>query len=113
MMRDLKHAFRMLAARPAFTLTASAVLALGIGSNAAIFSLINSFLFKPLAIQRPEELVQVYSRDTKKPEYRAFSYPNFVDLRASNPALSDVAAHNLSMSGITEGEITRRLFVDV
>jgi hypothetical protein len=86
---------------------------LGIGSNTAIFSLINSFLFKPLAIHNPEEMVQVYSRDTTKPEYRAFSYPNFFDLRAGNPALVDVAAHNLSMSGITEGDVTRRLFVDV
>ena len=113
MLRDLKHAFRMLAARPAFTLTATAVLALGIGSNAAIFSLVNSFLFKPLAIERPEELVGCYSRNTRHPDYRAFSYPNYADLRASNPVFTSLAAHNLALAGLTEGETTRRLFVDI
>ena len=111
--RDLKHALRMLAVRPAFTLTATAVLALGIGSNTAMFSLVNSFLFKPLAIQKPEELVGCFSRNTKKPDYRAFSYPNYADLRAQNPVFVNLAAHNLAMAGLTEGDTTRRLFVDI
>ena len=113
MIRDLKHAFRMLAARPAFTLTATAVLALGIGSNAAIFGLVNGFLFKPLAIQKPEELVGCYSRNTKRPDYRAFSYPNYADLREQNVVFAGLAAHNLAMAGLTEGEGTRRVFVDI
>jgi len=66
------------------------VLALGIGANAAIVSLVNAFLLKPLRIHKAEELVGLYSRDTRKPDsYQAFSYPNFVDLRgkaACSPA---------------------------
>ena len=113
MIRDLKHAFRALAARPAFALTATAVLAIGIGSNTAIFSLVNAFLFKPLAIQKPEELVGCFSRNTKRPDYRAFSYPNYVDLRAHNAVFTSLAAHNLAMVGLTEGERTRRVFADI
>jgi predicted permease len=113
MMRDFKHALRMLAARPVFTLTATAVLALGIGSNAAIFGLVNGFLFKPLAIQKPEELVGCYSRNSKRPDYRAFSYPNYADLREQNGVFAGLAAHNLAMAGLSEGEGTRRVFVDI
>jgi putative ABC transport system permease protein len=71
-LRDLRHAVRMLAARPGFTAAAVAVLGLGIGANSAIFSLINYFLFKPLAISKPEELAGLYSRNTRRPDYRAF-----------------------------------------
>ena len=100
--------------RPGFTLAAIGVLALGIGANTAIFSLVNAFLLKPLAVRNPRELTGVFSRDTKKPDsYRAFSYPNYADLRARNTAFTDLAAHNLAMVGVAEGETTRRLFADI
>ncbi len=100
--------------KPGFTAAAVLVLALGIGANAAIFSLVNAFLLKPIAVHNPDELVGVYSRNAKKPDsYRAFSYPNFADLRGSSGVFAGVAAHNLAMVGITEGDSTRRLFTDL
>ncbi|HEY1339859.1 MAG TPA: ABC transporter permease [Bryobacteraceae bacterium] len=111
--RDARHALRLLAAKPGFTATAVAVLALGIGANAAIFTLINFFLFKPLALHKPEELVGVYSRNTKRPEYRAFSYPNYADLRDRNTAFAGLMAHNMAMVGVGEGDATRRVFADI
>src|SRR3954451_6975541 len=94
---------RVLARKPGFTAAAVVVLALGIGANAAIFSLINAFLLKPLVIHNPEELVGLYSRNTNNANYRAFSYPNFVDLRAQNGVFASLAAHNMAMVGVTEG----------
>ena len=96
------HGVRVLGKKPGFTAAAVLVLALGIGANAAIFSLVNAFLLKPIAVHNPDELVGFYSRNARKPDsYRAFSYPNFADLRGSSGALAGVAAHNLAMVGIT------------
>jgi predicted permease len=112
--RDFAYSFRMLIKRPWFTLTAVAVLSLGIGANTAVFSLVNAFLLKPLAVANPQELTGVYSRDTKKPDsYRAFSYPNYTDLRATSGVFTGLAAHNLAMVGLAEGDNTRRVFADV
>jgi hypothetical protein len=81
-MNSFSHGVRVLAKKPGFTAAAVLVLALGIGANTAIFSLVNAFLLKPVQIYKAEELVGLYSRDTAKPDsYRAFSYPNFADLR--------------------------------
>jgi predicted permease len=114
MKRDIRNAFRMLAARPGFTLAASAMLAAGIGANSAIFSLVNSFLFKPLQIEQPGDLRGVYSRNTKHPDYRAFSYPDYADLRAQNLGVfTSLAAHNMAMVGVARGDATERVFADL
>jgi predicted permease len=112
--RDLQYGFRMLRNKPGFTTAAVLVLALGIGANSAVFSLVNAFLLKPLYLQKPEELVGLYSRDARHPDnYRAFSYRNYVDVRDNNPVFAGLMAHNLAMVGLQEGETTRRTFVDV
>jgi predicted permease len=112
--QDLRYGIRMLASKPGFTAAAVLVLALGIGANSAVFSLINAFLLKPLHVEKPEELVGLYSRDTKHPDaYRAFSYPNYVDIRDNNQAFSSVAAMNMALVGVQEGDATRRTFASV
>jgi predicted permease len=114
LLKDLRYGVRMLLNKPGFTITAVIVLALGIGANTAIFSLVNAFLLKPLLIQKPEELVGCYSRNTHKADsYRAFSYPNYVDLRDGNAVFTSLAAHNLAMVGLAEGDTTRRVFADL
>src|SRR5450432_1509638 len=101
--RDLRHGVRMLVSNPGFSATAVAVLALAIGANTAILSLVNAFLLKPLLIQKPEQIVGVYSRDTHNPgTFRAFSYPNYVDLREKNPVFTSLTAHSLAMVGLAE-----------
>jgi predicted permease len=112
--QDVRYGIRMLLSKPGFTAAAVLVLALGIGANSAVFSLVNAFLLKPLHVQNPEQLAGLYSRDTKHPDrYRAFSYPNYVDIRDSNQAFSSLAAMNLAMVGVQEGESTRRTFAAV
>lgn len=113
LLRDFRHGARMLHHKPGFTLAAVAVLALGIGGDTAIFSLVNAVLLKPLAVHKPGELAGCYSRDIRKPDYRAFSYAEYAYLRENNNAFSSLTAHNLAMPGLAEGDTTRRLFADI
>ncbi len=114
MLRNIRHGARSLTKRPGFTAMAVLVLALGIGANTAMFSLVNAFLFKPLAIQEPDRVVGLYSKDTKQPDtYRAFSYPEYEEIRANNKAFRHLLAHNVTMVGLTDGDSTRRVFADV
>ncbi len=111
--RDLRYGVRMVLKHPGFSATAIIVLALGIGANSAIFSIINAMLLKPLPIHRPGELVGVYGEGTTAPGgYRSFSYPNFQDLREQAAAFANLAAHNLTLVGIGDGEATRRVLAD-
>lgn len=113
--RDLIYAIRMLGKQPGFTAAAVAVLALGIGANTAIFSIVNAFALKPLVLRNPKELTGVFSHDAKKPDsYRSFSYPNYADLRAgSGDIFASLAAHNITMAGVAEGDTTRRIMAEM
>src|SRR3954467_14407754 len=101
MMHDLRFAVRQLWKAPGFTIAAVLVLAVGIGANTAVFSLVHTMLFAPPGYARPHELVQVFSQDVKNPKsFRSFSYPTLNDIRAQNSAFTGVAAHNVSMVGV-------------
>jgi predicted permease len=111
MFSDFKFAFRTLTKTPGFTIAAVTVLALGIGANTAVFSVVNALLFAPPTYAQPETIVQVFSQDTKNPKsFRPFSYPTFQDIRAKNSVFSDAMAFNLAMVGISEKDDTRRVF---
>jgi hypothetical protein len=95
---------------PGFAIAAVLVLALRIGANTAIFSLINVALLKPVSGREPERLVGLYSRDmTRADNYRSFSHPNYSDLRARREVFDDILATNLFSAGVTEGDTTRRI----
>jgi predicted permease len=112
--QDVRYGMRMLASKPGFTAAAVLVLALGIGANSAVFSLVNAFLLKPLQVPKPEELTGLFSRDTKRPDsYRAFSYPNYVDIRDHNHAFSSLAALNAALVGIQAGDATRQTMATI
>ena len=112
LLQDLRHGSRLLFSRPGFTVAAVTALAFGIGASTAMFSLVNAFLLKPIQLRDPEQIVGLYSRDARN-NYRAFSYPNYADLRTSNPVFTTLMAHNLSMVGVSEGEAVRRTFADI
>ena len=113
MLRDVRFGARMFRKNPWFMCAAVTVLALGIGANTAIFSLVDAFVLKPLVIRNPAELVGCYSRDTGKASYRGFSYPDYAELRENGGAFSSLLAHNLAMVGLSEGDTTRRVFADI
>ena len=68
MIQDFRFAFRQLRKAPGFSLAAIAVLALGIGTNTAIFTLVNEMLLEPPPYQHPSDVVQLFSQDTKDPK---------------------------------------------
>jgi macrolide transport system ATP-binding/permease protein len=84
--QDLRYAARMLAKQPAFTLAAVVTLALGIGANTAVFSLVNATLFQRLPVADPERLVYMY-RGTSG----VFAYPQYAALRDRTTALDGLA----------------------
>ena len=110
-MNDIRYAFRMLGNKPGFSTIAVLVLALAIGGNTAMFSVVNALALRPLTARNPKELVGCYSRENKpQGSYRSFSYPNYVDIREKNTVFSSLMAHSVTMVGVTEGEATRRTF---
>lgn len=110
-LQDLRFSLRVLAKSPGFTAAAVFVLALGIGANSSIFSLVHALLFAPPSYARPAEIVQVFSQDKRNPKtFRGFSYPTYRDLREKNPVFTDTLAFNLAMVGVGEKENTRRVF---
>src|SRR6202048_1540568 len=101
MIQDFKFAVRQLFKSPGFTTAAVIVLALGIGANTAVFSLVHTLFFAPPAYAKPAELVQVFSQDKKNPKtYRAFSYPTYRDIKEQNTVFTDAMAYNLALVGI-------------
>ena len=90
--QDVRISLRGLRARPGFTATVLLTLALGIGANAAIFSVMYSVLLEPLPFARPEQLVHVWETFDGAIDKRSeASFPDYVDLRAQTRALSDIA----------------------
>jgi predicted permease len=113
--QDLRYSARLLGKHPGFTLTAVAVLTLGIGVNAGIFGIINGLMIRPLAgADAPGEVVGVFGKDrTIEGGYRAFSYPGFTDLRDAGGPFAHLAGHTVALAGVTENNTTRQATVDI
>ena len=104
--QDLRYGFRVLAKSPAFSLIAILTLALGIGANTAIFSVVNGVLLNPLPFRQPEQLVSMFQK-IKNFDNGSISYPNFKDWQRMNTTFAGMAAYrstgfNLSGNGEPE-----------
>ncbi len=97
--QDLKHAIRLLRQSPGFTITAISALALGIGANTAIFSVVNTVLLKPLPYPEPERIVQLMNSGPQG-EFAAASVPKYNVWRAQTQVLEDVAAYDSGGPGL-------------
>ena len=91
-LRDLHYAVRRLLATPGFTAVAVLSLALGIGANTAMFSLVNAVLLRELPVEDPQEMVEVYSSNSDGFAYATSSYADYLDLRRESEAFQDVVA---------------------
>lgn len=108
MMQDLRYGLRMLVKRPGFTLVALLSLALGMGANTAIFSLINTLLLRPLPIQQPGQLVALNSVGESRGMFSNFSYPNYKDLRDRNDVFADLIAYRITPLSLSHDGINER-----
>jgi predicted permease len=91
--QDLRYGARMLVKNPGFTLIAVITLALGIGANLIVFSVVNAVMLKPLPVTRPDELVSLYTSDFSGPRYGMSSYPDYLDIRDRAQALDGLIAY--------------------
>jgi putative ABC transport system permease protein len=107
--QDTRIAWRTLRQSPGFSLTAIATLALGIGANVGMFSLVNSALLRPL-YERPDAVVDVYGRSRKEAgQYRRLSYPNYLDLNEGTSEIFEtLAATSTAVPGVDFGDGARR-----
>src|SRR5687768_10795968 len=107
LMQDIRYAARGLRKAPAFTLVALLTLALGIGVNSSIFSIVNAILFRPLPVERPNELVDIYGRESTSNSHETHSYPNYLAYRAQTSTLTDLVGYSnffahLSIAGSSD-----------
>ena len=111
--QDSRYAVRAFGAAPGFTIIAVAVLALGIGANTAVFSIVNALLYHPLS-GRADEVVGLYSNDRTRPEeYRPFSYPNYTDVRDRSELFDGLLAQTFATVATPAGNTMRRTFAAI
>lgn len=91
LVQDLRYALRQLRKSPAFTISAVLTLAMAIGANAVVFSVINGLILRPLNVPQPESL---YSLQHASQKDTNDSYPDFMDLRDRNDSFEDLVAYS-------------------
>src|SRR5258707_2714461 len=101
LLQDTRFGLRLLWRSPGFTAVAILTLALGIGANTAIFSVINAVLLRPLPFPQPERLVMVFNTLPGVTDANGISYPNFRDLQASNQVFEQMGAYQQDAVTIT------------
>jgi predicted permease len=109
LIQDLKYAARVLLKSPGFVLIAVLTLALGIGANTALFSIVNGVLLRPLPFPQPNQLV-ILSEKSAAFDSMSIAYPNFQDWQRSNSSFSSIAAYrddDFSITGSGEAERVR------
>ncbi len=104
--QDVRYGFRMLVKNPGFTVIAILTLALGIGANTALFSVVNGVLLSPLAFPHSDQLVTMYERKMGF-EQASISYPNFLDWQRNNRSFTSIASYRedqFTITGIGQAE---------
>ncbi len=108
--QDLRYGMRMLGKNPGFTAVAVLTIALGIGANTAIFSVVNAILLRPLPAKDPEQLVVLSEQQQLTSLVSYFSFPELTDYRQQATAFSEILGDHLMFSGISaEGKADRSM----
>ena len=100
LLNDLRYGAKMLWKSKGVTIIAVISLAIGIGANSAIFSLVNSILLRPRAVSQPEQLVEIFVGEGENP-YHSTSYPSYVELRDRNEVFTGLAAYGIAQYKLT------------
>jgi len=108
LVQDLRYAMRMLTKRPGFALVATFTLALGIGANSAIFSVVNAVLLRPMPFQQPEEIIKLWESFARG-GWGTVSVPNLKDWREQNSVFTGIAAYQTAGYGLLVGDSSERI----
>ncbi|MDX6712563.1 MAG: hypothetical protein QOH96_3579, partial [Blastocatellia bacterium] len=109
-LQDLRYGMRMLWKSPGFTIIAVTALALGIGANTAIFSVVNAVLLRPLPYDNPEQIVRLMTvRPKDGISGTSQSYLNFADIREQSHSFEQIAAFNATTASLTGGEAAEQI----
>ncbi|MEY2572263.1 MAG: hypothetical protein QOJ87_476, partial [Verrucomicrobiota bacterium] len=108
--QDLRYGARQLLKRPGFTLLAIVSMALGIGANTAIFSLVDTVAFRPLPVRNPSELQELYGTLHNGADYTLQSYPNYKDFRDRNQVFSGLIAFRITVAGLSHNGNNERIW---
>jgi putative ABC transport system permease protein len=108
--QDLRYAFRHLRSNPGFTVVTILVLALGIGANAAVFSVINAVLLRPLPFADSGQLVQIWESNPSRGVVQETVSPwTFVDWQNQSSTLAQIAVHEYESLGLATSEAPERM----
>ena len=113
MLSDVRYALKWLLRSPGFTAVAVMSLAIGIGFNTALFSIVDALLFRPLPVSRPDRLVDVYTRGGDGDRYATSSYPDFLDFQARNAVFSGMLGYSPSIGAVKAGDRSRMALGEV
>lgn len=102
LIQDIRYGVRVLLKSPGFLIAAVLSLALGIGANTTIFTMVNALFLQPLPVEKPSELMYVYGTDTNNSQsvfgsFLPVSYPNYVDYRAQNNVFTDTGMYTFPL----------------
>ncbi len=111
--QDVRYAGRTLRKQPAFTVVAVLSLAVGIGLNSTIFTVVDSLLFRPQPFANPETLVSVYTTDERGEPHGSTSYPDFLDWRSSNLPFDSLVGHSMMFGAVSIAGDNRLAFGEV
>lgn len=103
--QDIRYGLRTLRKAPGFTAVAVVSLAVGIGLNSAIFTIVDNLLFRPLPFERPESVVSIYTSEITDGRFGTSSYPDLRDIEDANVVLDSLTGHSMMFAAIgTDGE---------
>ena len=109
LIKDLKYGIRMLVRSPGFTVVAVLSLALGIGVNTTVFTLLDAIMLRSLPVPHPEQIVDIATREAGGEPHADFSYPLYAGLRDHNDVLSGMVAYVDTSLGLAAGDQTERI----
>src|SRR5215470_5235984 len=110
LLQDIRFGFRQLMKHPGFAALAIISMALGIGANTSIFSLVDTALLRPLAVKDPSQLVELYGTLHNGADWSLQSYPNYKEYRDRNTVFSGLFVYRVTVSSLTVNNSSQRVW---